>query len=86
MSSNLERMPGGIARLDTSPRAVARRGVLALMAAAAMEFGIVAIAKAAEWPSSAFYTVSALALVVFVAIAAPIIEPPRERHGRETRR
>ena len=60
--------------------------VLALMAAAAMEFGIVAIAKATEWPSSAFYTVSALALVVFVAIAAPIIEPPRERHGRETRR
>jgi hypothetical protein len=70
-------MSGALARLDTSPRATARRALIALIAAAAVELGIVAVANAADWPPGAFYTVSALALVIVGAIAVPIIEPPR---------
>jgi hypothetical protein len=61
-----------------SPRAVALRGVLALAVAALIELGIVALANAGDWPAGAFYLASALALCVVIAVAVPIIEPPRE--------
>ena len=63
--------------LDTSPRATARRTLIAVAIAAAVELGIVAIANGADWPAGAFYTVSALALALLLGIALPVIEPPR---------
>lgn len=70
-------MSGMLGRLDTSPRSAARRGLIALTAAAATELAIVAVARAADWPAGAFYTISALALAILVAVAVPMIEPPR---------
>jgi heme exporter protein D len=77
MADNLRRMSGVLGHLDASPRSVAKRGMIALVEAAIIEGLIVAIAREADWPAGAFYVVSALALTIFVAIAVPIIEPPR---------
>jgi hypothetical protein len=83
MTGNLSRMSGALGRLDTSPRSVALRGLLALVVAGVVELGIVALANAAGWPAGAFYTVSALALAILIAALVPIIEPPRTQVSRK---
>ena len=75
MTSNLSRMVH--AREPGSPRFTALTGLWTLSLAAGVELLIVTIANAADWPAGAFYTVSALALAVIIALLVPIIEPPR---------
>jgi hypothetical protein len=83
MSGNLFPMSARLAHLDTSPQAVAKRGLMALGFAGVVALGIAVIADAADWPAGAFYTVAALALALMAVFLVPIIEPPRPRQKPE---